>query len=141
MEHVNVPLLRKTMEHIKSHPEHWHQGSWRTDISEDMAESLNAGRATGRHRPVPISCGTAMCFAGWACELAGDEWEADVFGGLDQFFVSDHVMVDGQPVRAAERARDLLGLTRFQADRLFEGLNRLEDLEEIVADLTGEELL
>lgn len=46
---INVPLLRKTMEHIEQHPEEWDQSFW-------MSE-----------------CGTKACFAGWACVFSGVE--------------------------------------------------------------------
>jgi hypothetical protein len=49
MELPNIPLLRKTLDHIKAHPQEWDQQTWH--------------------------CGTAMCFAGHAAMLdGGAEW-------------------------------------------------------------------
>ena len=53
---INVPLLRKVMEHIEAHPEEWDQETW---VS---------------------TCETKACFAGWACWLSGVGMQAH--GGL-----------------------------------------------------------
>jgi hypothetical protein len=73
----NLPLLRRVLDHIDAHADLWNQGHW--------------------GRPEDAKCGTAMCIAGWATELA-DGWSS------------------GHPRSAA---RDLLGLTEQEADDLF----------------------
>jgi hypothetical protein len=49
MPEPNIPLLRKTIEHIEAHPEEWDQTTW----------------------AVRTPCGTTMCFAGTALFVAG----------------------------------------------------------------------
>lgn len=48
---LNVPLLDLTLATINYNPERHRQGAWR--------------------------CGTGMCFAGWAAQLAGYQWAAE----------------------------------------------------------------
>lgn len=130
---IDVALLRKTLEHIEAHQNEWYQGSWRIP------------RTTS-------SCGTAMCFAGWATEIMDGEWisrtgeyvianEADrewvaglENGGCDVFGDS---MIRERPngrgeIHCSYRARRLLGLSQKQANDLFSGRNDLDDLREIV---------
>lgn len=49
---VNIPLLRKVMEHITTHPEEYDQ----------------------REYAVRSDCGTSHCIAGWALALSGREF-------------------------------------------------------------------
>jgi len=56
---VNVPLMNKTMEHIRNHPDEWNQGTWVGDTA----------------------CATTACFAGRALILAGRNL-AEVARGL-----------------------------------------------------------
>lgn len=120
----NVPLLRKTMEHIKEHPEHWLQDTYRIMVETGLAEAW--GRSFHR-QGLPLECGTAMCFAGWACDIAGVEWRDD-FGGT--------ILVGGgETSSAATMAQELLGITGSQASYLFSAGNTIEDLEWIVEQL------
>ena len=113
---VNVKLLRKTLEHIKTHEDGWNQSDWR--------------------------CESGMCFAGWAAQLAGGVWlnrhpanrYSDTYllakkaDGTDSFKHNDfHV------VRASDRAQRVLGITNDQRCLLFASANSLEDLEDIVS--------
>jgi hypothetical protein len=113
----NVALLNQTLAHIEAHPEEWNQASFR--------------------------CGTAACFAGHAVILEGGVWEDDVSDDLlaraddpreDVWFGTDG---DPDVVDVRSRARRILGLANHEADELFEGLNSLERLRRIVAELTG----
>lgn len=106
---VNVPLLRQTLDYIKTHPQEWDQEVWRwvTD------------------------CGTVACFAGTACRLNGD-----TFGDLD--CVDLVILPDGKVQEIKGRARDILGLTIGEADGLFAAENTLETLEQIVEELCGD---
>lgn len=54
---INIPLLRKVMDHITAHPEEHDQTTW------------------GQRR----HCGTTFCVAGWAVQFAGHEivWPSD----------------------------------------------------------------
>jgi hypothetical protein len=69
----NAELAYKVLDHIDAHPQQWRQGWWFTELD----------------------CGTAACFAGWACVLSGYKphvadadaeriaGETDMLGDLD----------------------------------------------------------
>lgn len=115
MSNINVTLLRKTLEHIKAHPEAWDQADWRT------------------------VCGTAMCFAGHAATIAGGTWQSNQISYLDAVPEDDADKVghlpSGRVIHVSARAQRDLGLTDDQAHRLFHGANTLPTLEYIVEDL------
>lgn len=113
----NALLLRRTLAHIEAHPGTWQQDTYR--------------------------CETGMCFAGWACELAGGRWAFPADGARPQYllavqgddprevrFISGH-----RVIRAADRARRILGLSHGQSLRLFDEDNNLTSLRAMVADL------
>lgn len=123
----NVPLLRRTLAHIEANPLTWDQSWWR--------------------------CETGMCFAGWACELAGGEWlvsAADMIEGAassadmvyliaepgdDEEVVLPHV--NGMSVVTVHaRALRVLGLDEEQAEHLFSTHNSIVHLRDLVAELT-----
>lgn len=113
----NIPLIRKTLEHIESHPEEWYQGNWAINTYS------------------PASCGTAYCFAGWALVLAGHD-----FGPSDNLWLFE---LDGRMVSNSEvgvAAKNALGLTQHEANRLFYAHNSLQSLRDIVEDIVGEKL-
>lgn len=111
----NNDLLEATLHAIEDHPE-LHDQSW---------------YFTRTH------CGTAMCFAGWACQLAGYRaayWTGDM---------TSHVAAPGgrEAHDAFDTAQDLLGLTRREAITLFGGGNTLAALQYMVKDLcNGDEI-
>jgi hypothetical protein len=113
---VNTPLLRKALEHITAHPEEWKQSFW---ASNDLREGP-------LRRPAIDSCGTAYCLAGHAVLLAGYEfvWESPDMAA--------NVALPGElaadAVFAGHKAQELLGLTRYEAERLFHSDNSLADL-------------
>jgi len=133
----NVPLLRKVREHIEAHPEEWRQNDWRT----------------------VRDCGTAYCFAGWACQIDGGEWILDsswidggewvldsswIDGGLDSSWLEPRpddppgcidapCGIDG--IRAGARARRILGLTADEADELFCAHNTLYGIDRALAGI------
>jgi hypothetical protein len=110
---VNVPLLRKTLEHIEAHPEEWDQAHWR--------------------------CGTVMCFAGTACHLDGGEWVGDLPVLLQRDGEPDDAVwqpsIGQGHVHVVTRARRILGLTVGQSLCLFSAANDLGDLRRWVAAL------
>lgn len=119
----NVPLLRKTLEHIEHHPKEWNQAEWR--------------------------CGSGMCFAGWACTFDGGQWAFDAANpgvqGVQDLLIAEPedaafawTVADRSVVHTEERAIRVLGLTDDQADALFAGSNTLDDLRRMVAGLCGE---
>ncbi len=107
----NAELAYRVLDHIDANPDSWDQGLWlkRTD------------------------CGTAGCFAGWACMLAGDE---PSFRFIDSLR-TDFVEVDGDRVYVEDRAADRLGITPELADALFHPANTREVLGDMVAEIFG----
>lgn len=109
----NVELLQQVMQHIEDHPAQHDQGIW-----------LN-------------ECGTAACFAGWACLLSG--WQVSpAFDCSVGSVMSPDTLVE-KP--ALDAASDLLGLDAIDADVLFSANNTRPMLALMVKDLAnGEEL-
>lgn len=113
----NVDLLKRTLAYIEANERAWDQTVWR------------------RKDPV---CGTAMCFAGWAVTLAGDQWASEaveateIRGDDDSFLVK---IGDDRVQEVDDRAAELLGLTYEQVDLLFFSLNDLDDIRLIVGEI------
>lgn len=104
---VNVPLLRKTIEHITEHPTEWNQESW----------------------GVQTPCGTSHCFAGHAATLSGYEpvWYPSWDGtGAPRLMVA--VTRNGYHESPFFVAADLLGLSHDRALDLFSCSNTMRDL-------------
>lgn len=121
MSTPNVDLLRRTLAHIEANPDEWDQTHWR--------------------------CETAMCFAGWACDLAGGQWYEDDPTGMyrDELIAEDgdtgpymHSRNGVRTIHVDDRARRVLGIDEPQADRLFDAVNNLHDLRRIVGALCEE---
>jgi hypothetical protein len=75
---------------------------------------------------VPTECGTAHCFAGFACVLSGlrvDEGDIRIHG-------SGLYLADGRSIPNV--ARDLLGVDRTTAFELFDPDNTTADLKHYV---------
>jgi hypothetical protein len=107
-EKRNAELLEQVMQFIVDNPERHRQTTW------------------FRHD----RCGTAACFAGWACMLSGktEEWMAEHF--------------EWGPVNGISLlAGDLLGLTDSEQSYLFYQENTVPMLQLMVKDLVnGDEL-
>ena len=120
----NVPLIRKTLEHITAHPEEWDQTTWATERQ---------------------GCGTAFCFAGHVVNSEGHEivWESggecdcEWCGGTVS---AEFCLVDGKPRTISNVAMHALGLTRDQADTLFAGGNGLQVLYALANEYTNGEI-
>jgi hypothetical protein len=110
---VNVPLLRKTLEHIEAHPQEWDQAHWH--------------------------CGTGMCFAGTACDLDGGEWVPGRPVLVQRDGEPDDLRyrrgIGRGEVHACTRAMRILGLTPIAALALFSAGNTLADLRRQVTAL------
>ena len=115
---IDIPLLRKTLEHIKAHPEEWDQSSWR--------------------------CDTGMCFAGWAVTLVGREWATPKDHPAASFVEArpgepeacspgrigyDNKITLPKVIMADAAAIHELGIDEDTADYLFDGSNSIETLE------------
>lgn len=105
---INTSLLEATMAHIRDFPE-LHEQVWFF---------------------IPTECGTAMCFAGRACQLAGLEQ-------VSPLTFSARVYTDEGIQSARQAAEKLLGLTHEEAGTLFSGGNTLANLEAMVKDLAN----
>ncbi len=107
MSELNKPLLEQVMTHINDHPDVHDQENW--VINPDQYDPSNIE-----------NCGTAACFAGWACLLSGHT---------------------SKTVDVESKAVELLGLDWDDAAVLFYSENTREDLNLMVKDLmNGEEL-
>lgn len=97
-DRINVPLLRKVVEHIEAYPERFDMGVVRRRVTSGDAEEFSRGR----RRPDPI-CGSVGCIAGWTVLLAEGDPE-----GTDPYISV-----------TTERARELLHLTEKEEYHLF----------------------
>lgn len=104
---LNVPLLDSVMKKITEFPELHDQGSVFTETD----------------------CGTACCFAGWACVLSGYEPAMDATGSGREVKAPNGF----QP--AFGLAQYLLGLNLDQALTLFSPSNSRAVLDAMVQDL------
>jgi len=116
----NVDLLKRTLAHIESHPEEWHQEHYR--------------------------CGSGMCFAGWAATLAGGLWAVEDVDDDEESGDTDMLVAEPGEAKADEdgnvwafnRAQRILGLSSDQACVLFGSDNSLDELRGMVRYLCGE---
>lgn len=105
----NTALLEATMAQIREHPE-----------LHDQEQFF-----------VETDCGTASCFGGWACALAGYDPQPGEFGRSGSVLTS-------RGVRSAwDVAQQELGLTSREAHVLFGPANSRKILELMVEDLVN----
>jgi hypothetical protein len=106
----NHELFVRVLAQIEKHPETWQQDRY---VPYDTADEEEI---------TVDSCGTGMCFAGWACLLVeGRHANAERMYGWE----------DTVPSRALRH----LGL--YDTDGLFVSVNTLRDLYRISADILG----
>ena len=121
---VNVELLEQTMQYINDHPEQHNQATWLTD------------------------CGTASCFAGWACHLSG--WNlfykvesvgtVNVAGEFTPVALSTAMArKDERTCNVADAASSELGITWDDRVVLFAAGNSRDVLNLMVKDLVNGE--
>jgi hypothetical protein len=106
---ANDELFIEVLAQIEREPERWDQGNWLKGLS----------------------CGTAGCFAGWACMLGSGQGEVTVgMGACDGYYAGKLV---------PELAAQLLGIEKERLDsgNLFYSENTLDDLYRHSAELTG----
>lgn len=119
---INVTLLKQTLAHIEANPSEWKQTRYR--------------------------CGSGLCFAGWAVQLAGGRWFSDPDATLSEALIAEpddltsgtFPAPDGSQrlVWVGNRAERVLGLSDDQSSDLFYAANTLDDLRIIVSELCGE---
>lgn len=121
---INVPLMRKVLEHITAHPEEHNQHVW------------------AERNP----CGTTYCMAGQTVLMAGHEiaWSNGSEPDLDED-CADHVTTrietpDGRSNYIPHVAARELGLSGCQATELFYDSTSIEDLWENANHYTDGEI-
>lgn len=126
MPERNVELLEKTMQYIQDHPEQHAQESW-----------MHA-----------TECGTAACFAGWACLLAGLEQVQGTGFATRSTVRSGPLTLTkayktnvGEVVSIPSEAAAQLGLTEREAGILFDAGNTVDELKLMVKKLVNGEVL
>lgn len=113
---INVPLLRKMLEHVTSHPDEWNQDTWAVESEES-------------------SCGTAYCLAGHTAESLGHTLVWQPGTNMASFCLA------GGELRTIESvATHALGLKYTEAAGLFSACNELHTLWEIANKLTNGEI-
>jgi hypothetical protein len=123
---LDIPLARKTIEHIEAHPREHNQGAW-----------VTTWQRFGNAAPV---CHTAYCFAGHAALLSGGEFAQDN-DGEDFVFVQGPITAQYRQnknyggIHVADYAQHVLGLAPGEASRLFFANNTIEDLRGMVTSL------
>ncbi len=115
----NVRLLREILADIVLKPKRWYQGAW--------AERHKRPDGKGW-------CNTTYCFAGHAVVRAG--WRPVWDGDPD----ATRCRKDGEVKLIEDVAREVLGLTENQAEKLFDAPNDLGDLAKIVTQIEDGEL-
>lgn len=123
---VDSALLRKTLEHITAHPHQWDQEVWVRRRTEEDAKFLAFA-----YRAPETECGTAYCLAGYVALADGRIDTGSLDPGQTWSITKDGVPIDVY-------ARDRLGLTLVQADRLFNSLNDLYSLWGLAAEFTAD---
>jgi hypothetical protein len=137
---VNNELLDKVLVHITRNKHLWDQGTWaHLNVKGYDAETL---RSMVLENPNLPACGTAMCFAGHACNMSG--WFPEFTPvyirsgyGPDEISGSytDTCVKDGERAAIDEKAQELLGIDDYSAGVLFGAANNLERLTHLVAVL------
>lgn len=111
----NAELAYRVLDHIDTHPEQHDQHVWIEQTS---------------------TCGTAACFAGWTCLIAGDD---PLFDEDDP--ETHEVLAEGSILPVGGRAAALLGIPYDRAvpagNILFDQHNTREDLGRLVAEIFG----
>lgn len=121
---INVPLMRKVLEHITEHPEEHDQQSW--------AEKT--------------ACGTTYCMAGHAVLMAGHEIAWSAIAGV--YLEEDGADRVTEPIETSESftqyiphvAAHELGIDHMQASMLFYDSTYLEELWEVANFITDGEI-
>ena len=110
---VNKELLNKVMDHILANQEQWKQNSWATKTE----------------------CGTTYCFAGWAVVLSGYKPSFMLDYNETNYCIKNGISVPIELVAIEE-----LGISSEESTQLFNGSSTLEELKDIVNELTSEEI-
>jgi hypothetical protein len=114
-----VDRLRKNPRSRKFKGLFWDQRDWIQPVDKNGT-------------PTEEACGTAMCFAGWTMYLEG--YTEPVVGGTELKNPETGEIVDSALI--SSDAAEVLELTQWQADVLFEAGNKIPDLENMIRQWT-----
>lgn len=162
----NTPLAIKVLANIEEsirEPDEtvatWGQGAWgRLTLPESLIRLFGGAprKIEGQHLDtlydddtgLPIgrgSCGTAMCFAGWALsvervKMLWERYSEDTYDA--QYTLSEH---GGRGPRVSDRAAEMLGIEQGSPywdindpfPTLFRESNSLDTLYDLVAEMAG----
>jgi hypothetical protein len=107
--------IQNIIDYIEAHPEEWDQTEW----------------------IAPTDCGTAYCVAGHAIARS-DRFTFIRRRSDGASYVRDNQTGANLPI--FDVAQRLLGLTWYQADRLFDSANSLDDLKHIAKGIANGEI-
>lgn len=139
MTEVNIPLLYQVLGHITAHPETWYQGDWVAVINTH--DGMRMYEVLASSDPQSTHCMTAGCFAGWVGVLSPEIEFIGVTPGTHpepNQRLLNAVKYNGRQVTLSHAAREVLGLTDHQSDRLFNGNNDLQDIARVVREIVEE---
>jgi len=144
---VNTELLDKVLDYIEANNDLWNQNVWaEVNINGFDGDTLKRMILDDPENP---ACGTAMCFAGHACNLSGwrpffrpvTTWGGELDDRSNEFMLGQAIHSDtcrnkaGEVASVKGKAMDLLGINSLDADHLFDGNNDLDQLREMVDHL------
>ncbi|SHQ57692.1 Uncharacterised protein [Mycobacteroides abscessus subsp. abscessus] len=115
MPELNVERLKAIRDLIKLDPTKHVQRYWAEFDTSELPK-------TEHGEPIEVSCGTAACVAGWACQMEGDKFSISRFElmGAPSKVTADFVRSeDGEVHFIADRAREILGLDRETSNIVF----------------------
>ena len=140
MTEVNIPLLRKCVEWVEEEAtkpgidRRWWQNRYLTPPRVlagwllQYQPGVNILNEYELLDQVETHCGTAFCVAGYVGQLYDERYQfTDCIDGEENGHVS-------------EFARDKLGLTQEQSQKLFAGENNVRDIRRIAEQFAGEPL-
>jgi hypothetical protein len=116
----NYRLLDEIVQIIEAEPEMWNQGYW------------GLAPISGERGEVMPACKTAKCVAGWAVSLRDYDLVYDQSWRNAASTETCKHIVTGESKRIDAAARDLLGLSFADSDRLFNGDNDLDAIKSII---------
>lgn len=116
MEQINESRLRMAVDAIAQKPESWDQHTWASYSLGVRERLVKAGVQDYLTLPEGVTCGTSMCLAGQVVSQAGMKilWWPGV-SNADLCFDPDTQKVE----EIMTKAKELLGLTSVQAERVF----------------------
>jgi len=119
MTTFNEPSAREVLAFISDNIERWDQCASFNSLDSTLSPSTLFDR---------YSCGTAACIAGWTVLLAGYQVDAYNRVHLNGNLVTRY----GRPAYVREMAQELLGLTDYQANKLFIWCGTLESIKSVI---------